>query len=166
MLFEFITRNRDAIIEATFRKAAQALRPTRGMGSLRNGVPVFLTQLSAILRSETNGLPSRGSGSMGDSATRHGGELLALGLSVSEVIHVYGDICQAVTELAIAQDAPITVDEFRILDQALDTAAANAVTEHARLTAEKTAQHETERLGLLAHELRNRATPRSSRSLS
>jgi len=156
MLCEFIILNRDAIIEATYRKAAQSARPTRGMDSLRNGVPVFLTQLSAILRSETNGLPSRGSGSMSDSATRHGGELLALGLTVSQVIHVYGDICQAVTELAIAQDAPITVDEFRILDQALDTAAADAVTEHARLTARSTAQHETEGLGQLAHELRNR----------
>jgi signal transduction histidine kinase len=156
MLFEFITLNRDAIIEATYGKATQALRPTRGMGALRNGVPVFLTQLSTILRSETNGLPSRGSGSIGDGATRDDGELLALGLSVSEVIHVYGDICQAVTELAIAQDAPITVEEFRILDQALDTAAADAVTEHARLTADKTSHHETERLGQLAHELRNR----------
>ena len=156
MLFEFISLNRDAIIEATYRKAAQALPSTRGKDSLRNGIPVFLTQLLAILRSETNGLPSRGPGSIGDSATKHGGELLALGWSVSDVIHVYGDIGQSVTELAIAHEAPITVDEFRILDQSLDTAVADAVTEHARLTADETAQHETERLGQLAHELRNR----------
>src|SRR5690349_17750063 len=149
MLLEFITLNRDAIIEATYCKAAHALRPARGEESLRNGVPMCLTQLAAILRSETNGVPWPGSGSMGDQVTKHRGELHALGLSVSDVIHVYGDVCQAVTELAMAQDAPITVDEFHLLDQVLDTAAADALTEHACLTADQTAHHDTD-------ELRNR----------
>jgi hypothetical protein len=33
MLLEFITLNRDAIIEATYRRATHSLRPTRGMAS-------------------------------------------------------------------------------------------------------------------------------------
>ena len=158
MLYEFIALNRDAIIKAACGKAAQRLRPTPGADTLWTGVPVFLTQLSETLRSETEGQPISLSGSRAirKSATMHGGELLGLGLSVSEVVHVYGDICQAVTELAVAQHAPVTVDEFRILNRSLDTAIAEAVTEHARLTADKTAQQETERLGHLAHELRNR----------
>ena len=32
---------------------------------------------------------------------RHGGELLALGFNLSQVVHDYGDICQAVTEVAV-----------------------------------------------------------------
>ena len=72
---------------------------------------------------------------IGESAARHGRELLALGFSVSQVVHDYGDICQAITELAVDQKAPITTTEFHILNRCLDTAIADAVTEHARITA-------------------------------
>ena len=75
-------------------------------------------------------------GAIGSTATRHGRDLLALGFTVSQVVHDYGDICQAVTELAIEQNAPITTDEFKTLNRCLDTAIAEAVTEHARITAE------------------------------
>jgi hypothetical protein len=51
------------------------------------------------------------------------------------IVHVYGDICQAVTEIAIAQNAAISVEEFQILNRTLDAAIAGALTEHARLTA-------------------------------
>jgi hypothetical protein len=54
---------------------------------------------------------------------------------VSQVVHDYGDICQAITELALDQKAPITVKEFHTLNRCLDAAIAEAVTEHARLTA-------------------------------
>lgn len=86
---------------------------------------------------------------------RHGGELLALGFNVSQVVYDYGDVCQAITELALEGDAPIGIDEFHILNHCLDTAIAEAVTEHARITALKSETDETERLGQLAHELRN-----------
>ena len=59
-----------------------------------------------------------------------------LGFTVSQVVHDYGDICQAITELAVEQNAPITTKEFHILNRCLDTAIADAVTEHARITAE------------------------------
>ena len=42
---------------------------------------------------------------------------MALGFTVSQVVHDYGDICQAITELAIEQNAPITTDEFRTLNR-------------------------------------------------
>lgn len=92
---------------------------------------------------------------MASSAARHGGDLLALGFNVSQVVHVYGDICQAITELALQQNAPIGIEEFHILNRCLDTAIAEAVTEHARITAQKTETEEIERLGHVAHELRN-----------
>jgi signal transduction histidine kinase len=71
------------------------------------------------------------------------------------VVHDYGDICQTVTALAVEQRAPISVEEFHTLNRCLDTAIAEAVTEHARLTAETRSAEETERLGHAAHELRD-----------
>ena len=54
---------------------------------------------------------------------------------MSQVVHDYGDICQAITELALELKAPITVKEFHTLNRCLDTAIAEACTEHARVTA-------------------------------
>jgi signal transduction histidine kinase len=92
---------------------------------------------------------------IGDAATRHGGELLSLGYTVSEVVHAYGDICQAVTEVAVERNAPISTAEFHTLNRCLDTAIAEAVTEHARITAHWQSSEEVERLGQVAHEIRN-----------
>lgn len=117
-------------------------------------MPLFLTQLSETLRLEATPTPFS-SDAIGSSATRHGAELLAAGFNVAQVVHDYGDICQAITELAAEQHAPITVEEFHTLNRCLDTAIAEAVTEHTRLTSQRRSEEEVERLGQAAHELRD-----------
>ncbi|MEO7795415.1 MAG: HAMP domain-containing sensor histidine kinase, partial [Thermoanaerobaculia bacterium] len=67
----------------------------------------------------------------------------------------YGDICQAITDLAAELDAPITPDEFRTLNRCLDEVIAEAVTEFSRQRDRSVASEHTERLGIFAHELRN-----------
>jgi signal transduction histidine kinase len=57
--------------------------------------------------------------------------------------------------LAVEQNAPITTREFHVLNRCLDTAIADAVTEHARLTAESRSAGELERIGQVTHEIRN-----------
>jgi hypothetical protein len=47
-----------------------------------------------------------------------------LNARVDQVVHNYGDVCQAVTGLALEQEAPILIDEFRILNRRLDDAIA------------------------------------------
>jgi hypothetical protein len=121
---------------------------------VEHGVPLFLTQLSETLRLETTSAPFP-TDAIGATAARHGGELLRSGFTVSQVVHDYGDICQTITAPAVEQSAPIAVEEFHILNRCLDTAIAEAVTEHARLTAETRSAEETERLGHAAHELRD-----------
>ena len=64
---------------------------------------------------------------MGVSATVHGSELLALGYTVDQVVHDYGDLCQAITHLAIERDAPFSADQFCTLNRCLDNAIADAV---------------------------------------
>jgi len=154
MLHTFVTMYRDAIIARTREKLTRRPWPPATTSELENGVPLFLTQLSDTLRLETTAAPFSPN-AIGNSAARHGGELLALGFTVSQVVHGYGDICQAVTELALEQQAPITTEEFHTLNRCLDTAIAEAVTEHARVTAQSRSTEEVERLGQLAHEIRN-----------
>ena len=154
MLYEFVTTYRDPIIDRARQKLTARPWPSASPEELENGVPLFLTQLSEKLRSESTGA-AHSSGAIGAGATRHGRDLMALGFTVSQVVHDYGDICQAITELAIEQNAPITTDEFKTLNGCLDTAIAEAVTEHARITAEARSNEELERSGHVAHETRD-----------
>jgi hypothetical protein len=62
------------------------------------------------------------------SATLHGLSLRRLGFTIEQVVHHYGDVCQAVTELAHEQGAMVTIAEFQTLNGCLDNAIAAAVT--------------------------------------
>jgi signal transduction histidine kinase len=165
MLHEFVTMYRDEIIVRARQKVVTRAWPLASAVELENGVPLLLTQLSETLRLETAAAPFS-TNAIADSAARHAGNLRALGFSVSQVVHDYGDICQAVTEVAFEQNAPITIEEFHTLNRCLDNAIAEAVTEYARLTAQSvtedqrlTAQSrstdDVERLEQLTHEMRN-----------
>ncbi len=154
MLHEFITSYREAIIARTRDKLTDRPWPLVSTSELEHGVPLFLTQLSETLRLEMTATPfSRKA--IGASAVEHGRELRALGFNISQVVHDYGDICQAITEIAVEQHLPITTEEFHVLNRCLDAAIAEAVTEHARITAESRATEEIERSGRLAHEIRD-----------
>jgi hypothetical protein len=58
--------------------------------------------------------------------------LLRQGFTVSQVVHDYGDVCQSITELAVETHAPISAEDFRVLNGCLDNAIAGAVTEFGR----------------------------------
>jgi hypothetical protein len=70
------------------------------------------------------------------------------------VVHDYGNVCQAITELALELDAHITVDEFRTLNGCLDNAIAQAVTEFSRLH-EKSLADRGEHVAALRDQMRN-----------
>lgn len=154
MLHDFIRTYRDELISRTREKVAARPWPSASTDELKHGVPLFLTQLCETLRLETSGTPFPPS-AIGATASRHGRDLLGMGFTVSQVVHDYGDVCQAVTELAVEKKAAITTEEFHTLNRCLDTAIAEAVTEYGRLKDEATSLHGAERLGQLAHELRN-----------
>jgi signal transduction histidine kinase len=154
MLYEFIALNRDLIIARTRERVRGRAWPSISSGELEHGVPLFLTQLSETLRLESTATPYS-SEAIGSTAARHGADLLAAGFNVTQVVHDYGDICQAITEIAAAESAPISVEEFHTLNRCLDSAIAEAVTEHTRLTSERRSSQEVERLGQMAHELRD-----------
>ena len=157
MLYEFIDLNRDTIISGTRDRVRHRPWPSVAPGEMEDGVPLFLTQLSETLRLEATTAPFSPD-AIGAAAARHGGDLVRRGFTVSQVVHDYGDICQTITALAVGQRAPISVEEFHTLNRCLDTAIAEAVTEHARVTAAARSAAETERLGHGAHELRGTLT--------
>jgi signal transduction histidine kinase len=150
MLYEFLQSKRDEIIARTKAKVAARAAPRATEAELTHGVPLFFDQLIDTLKASR-----LRSDEMDASATRHGNEMLRLGFTVGQVVHDYGNVCQAVTEIAFELNAQITVDEFHTLNRCLDDAIGQAVTEYGRLREQSLVDQETERMGALAHELRN-----------
>jgi len=114
---------------------------------------MFLTQLGEAL--ELEGRSPKADLEIVESAARHGQEMLNRGFTVGQVVDDYGDVCQAVTELAVEVNAPIPTEEFNTLNRCLDNAIAEAVTEYGRHREQRDARKATEQLGVLAHELGN-----------
>ncbi|MEO7111724.1 MAG: HAMP domain-containing sensor histidine kinase [Polyangiaceae bacterium] len=154
MLEAFIAANRDDIIARARARVDSRTQPKASGIELRNGVPVFLDQLcrSLHLAQSTKVVDHE---DLTASASQHGQDLLGLGLTVDQVVREYGDVCQVITQLAMDQNARIDADEFQTLNLCLDEAIANAVTEYTRQRDRQTANADTERLGVLAHEMRN-----------
>jgi len=154
MLHEFLDLHRADLIARCRAKVALRLRPV-ALLSHDHGIPAFLEGLIDTLRAEHAAVPSR----IAHDAALHGRESLRFGYTVEQVVHDYGDLCQAVAELAIEKRATITGDEFKALNRCLDHAIAGAVAEYDRQRDEMVAdagnRATNERLGFLAHELRN-----------
>ena len=171
MLHEFLTTNKADLIARCRIKVARRLAPKVAGTELAHGIPRFLDQLIKTLEVEQTSEPMRSrrvSGPAGGgtvvseiaaTAALHGRELSEQGFTVDQVVHDYGDLCQAIADLAFERGVPIQVDEFRTLNRCLDNGIADAVTEYAfqrnSLVESNSVKALNERLGILAHELRN-----------
>ena len=166
MLHDFLKTHRSELIdrcrEMAARRSPQASATQRG-----HGVPLFLDQLTEMLAHSGHdrpwpGLPAEAASDaesrIAHGATLRGQELRQYDFTIEQVVHEYGDLCQAITQLAAERREPVTVEEFGELNIRLDKAIASAVTEFARpREAPPTtgALDMNQRLGYLAHEMRN-----------
>ena len=86
-------------------------------------------------------------------------ELLNLGFSIDQVVHDYGDLCRAITDLAVGRMRR-SGPGIGTLNRCLDNAIAEAVTEFSLLRdaslAQKQADVFNERLGFLVHDCATR----------
>ena len=140
MLHEFLTSNRNALIGRCRTNAAKSYQPVGTPSAADRGVPLFLQQLTDILRREQIAVARDTSppestpeySETGKAAAPHGAKMLRLGFSVDQGVHEYGDVCQSVTDMAVEQKVPIAADQFRTLNRCLDDAIADAVSAYGR----------------------------------
>src|ERR1700727_1162619 len=169
MLHDFIKTNRRVVIDQCRAMVASRSEPKPTEDDLTHGIPIFLDQVIETLITEKasesvrgqagGGSPRAYASNIGSMAALHGRDLLERGFTLEQVVRDYGDVCQAVTNLAVETGSPIGVDEFRTFNRCLDNAIAAAVSEYARAqdtrTTEDDFQAVNSRLGPMAHELRN-----------
>src|SRR3954470_10217566 len=151
MLYEFLINHRDELIQHCRERVAKRYAPAQTPQLVEHGVPLFLEQLVQTLEGEQlstarpESKPGRSPAptNIGRAATSHGMELLRLGYTVDQVVHHYGDVCQAITESAVRKGSPINTDEFRTLNRCLDEAIADAVTAFVDETEDAALAHAT-----------------------
>ena len=158
MLQEFILANRDRIIERARQRVRDRSAAKSTDVTLDHGVPILLTQIVEAL-TEVGTLRLVGAETpatqISVTAALHGHELFRNGLTVGQVVKGYGDVCQVVTDLAGEENEVISAQEFHVFNQCLDEAVAGAVTAYGQQRERDLAYEGTERLGVLAHEMRN-----------
>jgi signal transduction histidine kinase len=153
MLDQLIATHREGILRRCRAKAAMKLGPRRD-APLDHGVSLFLDQLVDTLR-----VGPTSSAEICSGATLHGHRLLSQGLTLSQVVHTYGDVRQSIMDLTVETNVTISTDDFRILHRSVDEAIAGAVSgyvsERSESPVDGEAARESERAGFVAHELRN-----------
>jgi hypothetical protein len=169
MLHDFLTTNRTVLIDRCRVTVGSRSNPKATEDELVHGIPTFLDQLIETLTLEQSLEPgdkslsvrnARGevASDVGTTAAMHGRDLFLKGFTIEQVVRDYGDVCQAVTNLAVETGAQISVDEFRTFNRCLDNAIAGAVTEFAKNTPasnDDSLQTLDARLGPQAQQLRN-----------
>lgn len=171
MLHEFLKVNRGELIARCRAKVAARNIPGVIERELSFGISIFLDQVIETLQADGGNetdlslkLSGPASGviapsEIAETASRHGRELQQHGFTAQDVVHDYGDLCQAITDLAFERSVPIDVDEFRTLNRCLDNAMATAVSEfgylHHKAHTDEQSTSLNQRLGSFAHELRN-----------
>ncbi len=154
MLSEFVETHRAEILRRGRARAIHRFDPAATAPELEAGVKHFLTQLQALLSLGDPPLhPDQAP--IEESAAAHGADLYRSGCTIAQVVNVYGDLCQSLTELAEELGEPISVSEFHAFNWCVDYATAVAVTGFQRVRDLGTAHDEVERLEALALDLRS-----------
>ena len=140
VLHDFLIANRALVIDRCRIMVAGRTGPKLPGAESAHGIPIFLDQIIRTLTAELSppllprpvpGKPGRDSNSeFGPLAALHGRDLLEEGFTIEQVIRDYGDVCQAVTHLAVETGSSISAREFRTFNRCLDDAIAAAVTEY------------------------------------
>lgn len=157
MLSNFLIEERDKILAICAEKLMRLRADKRSSEEMELGLPVFYDELIEVLRADE--VEERGTDDISfihkESAVRRGIESSRLGYTISQVVQGYGALCQAITQYLEDHNQPISNREFNRLNLCLDTAIAQAVSSFDVAEKETLEQGEVQRLGFLAHELRN-----------
>lgn len=171
MLHEFLQTYRPVLIDRCRAMVASRSQPKLSRPERAHGIPVFLDQLIKTLRMEQPaGFAAQVIASMEPDgglnsdvvpmATLHGRDMLQEGFTIEQVIRDYGDVCQAVTQLAAEAEVSISAHEFHVFNRCLDDAIAAAVTEYSQQNSQIALTHTETALSaakLDAHEAQWRA---------
>lgn len=184
MLPDFLLKNEKEVLDLTEEKTLELAGQHSSSPKMRSGLPIFYRQVIEVIRhasqpstppvkdivaiakaadsgdepamAEAAGQPEEAK--LAKTAGTHGIEMLSLGYTLSHVVHSYGAMCQAITEVADTKKFAIEASEFHALNRCLDVAIAGAVTEFQHLRDTQKEDVNAQKPKFLEHEMRNALT--------
>lgn len=153
-LHEFMTAQREQVIDTAIQHLMQRM-PRRERAEIGEGVPAFVDEVIRALRhddgeADVSSLPGKSPVAVDIAVQR-----LERGFPIAELAMTFGAVSASVGALGRLHGTTFESGEYEVFDACVDTAVATAVEEYASRTRIDEAYAATERIGFLAHELRN-----------
>jgi signal transduction histidine kinase len=150
----FITAHRSAILSRA-ETAIAAEAPGKPPEAVLGHVPQFLDEIVLALRKNAgqpvfSPLPGRSKTAFDEGADRQ-----RLGYEPYVLAKSFGVICEAVSALGADEGLTFTADEVGVLNRCIDAGLATAIEAYWNESRRATEHDTAERIGFLAHELRN-----------
>ncbi len=146
-----LSAHRDEIVARTRFWAGARVPLPCGEREFEAGVELLVAQLALALR-----FPESRPDLMAAYAAHHGRDLLSLGFAASDVVHCYGNVCQALMELALRHEIHVEAHDFRQIYSGLVAAMTIAVEAHQRAGAERASGTQVAGLVALVREFSDR----------
>jgi signal transduction histidine kinase len=154
-LHDLLLEHRDELIHRWTQEARQDLDvPSVSRAELREGMPVFLTELARALRRAVVG-PSAAPPAVPETAEEHGRQRFAIGFDVISVAREYGILHRCILESVADRGVEVSLAEHVVLSTFTNEAVAHAVAEYARQRDEELQRNTSNHVAFVAHELRN-----------
>jgi len=149
-LDEFMNRQRDAIVALALQKVGAHGRPVPV--ELEADLRGFLAEIIETVQRREDGVPPS---ALGRSAEPIGAHQQRAGAPIDLVAWSLGSISDAMGELAADEGLTFAADEYHAFNRCLDAGTAVALERYWSGAMERIEHADAERLGGLAHELRN-----------
>lgn len=153
-LHEFIGGHRDELVRLCVAKMHRRW-PDREVLELESGFHALIDEVVRALQ-EDAGLPvSSPLPGKSETASRHGAERQAHGDQIENIPIQIGMISDSVGELGAREGLRFAAREYQVFNLCIDSAVASALEEFEQRASRSREAEATERIGFIAHELRN-----------
>src|SRR5256885_200032 len=150
LLHQLMADHRDELLALAKDRISRQRPASPDLDAVRDAnLPAFLEAVLASIRSV--GLESGEAGS--GNVTPVPGEPIRF--DIDELVHEYGSLCYSAMEIARRKGASIPLREHQALNQSLDDCIARTLMEWEQVKRQDGEEHAAQRLGFVAHELRN-----------
>lgn len=153
-LREFISTHRDEILALCVRKLKQ-VSPERSEEVLADNLAIIIDEIVRALAHEEGLAVSSPLPGASPTAAQHGRRRKQLGYEIEKLARDFGSISDATGELGAKHGLSFRAEEYRIFNTCIDSAISAALESYWNEAQAEESQAVTERIGFLAHELRN-----------
>lgn len=154
MLHQFLTDHRAEILERCIGKLKQDM-PERAEEDLEQGIATFLDEVLRALQRDSGALVSSPLPQGSETAARLGEARQRAGHRASKVPEIFAAISSSLGTIGKDYGLSITAEEYEAFNRCLDTGVATSIENYWKRERADEDARLTERVGFLAHELRN-----------